>query len=56
MAFTRSHSARANNGTSGHGGTPVVNYVSGLEQPGHWNSGVGGGIGYTAKAGAGGPR
>jgi len=30
-------------------GTAVVNYVSGLEQPGHWNSGVGGGFGYTAK-------
>ncbi len=29
--------------------TAVVNYVSGLEQPGHWNSGVGGGFGYTAK-------
>ena len=31
-------------------GTALVNYVSGLEQPGHWNSGVGGGIGYTAKS------
>jgi len=30
--------------------TAVVNYVSGLEQPGHWNSGVGGGIGYTTKS------
>jgi hypothetical protein len=30
-------------------GTALVNYISGLEQPGHWNSGVGGGIGYTAK-------
>ena len=29
--------------------TAVVNYVSGLEQPGHWNSGVGGAIGYTAR-------
>ncbi len=29
--------------------TAVVDYVSGLEQPGHWNSGVGGGFGYTAK-------
>ena len=29
-------------------GTALVNYVSGLEQPGHWNSGVGGGFGYTA--------
>ncbi len=29
--------------------TAVVDYVGGLEQPGHWNSGVGGGIGYTAK-------
>jgi hypothetical protein len=26
-----------------------VDYVGGLEQPGHWNSGVGGGIGYTAR-------
>ena len=31
-------------------GTALVNYVSGLEQPGHWNSGVGGGFGYTAKS------
>lgn len=30
-------------------GTALVNYVHGLEQPGDWNSGVGGGIGYTAK-------
>ena len=29
--------------------TAVVDYVDGLEQPGHWNSGVGGGLGYTAK-------
>jgi len=28
-------------------GTALVDYVSGLEQPGHWNSGVGGGVGYT---------
>lgn len=30
-------------------GTSLVDYVDGLEQPGHWNSGVGGGIGYTAR-------
>src|SRR5258705_4291459 len=30
-------------------GTALVEYVRGLEQPGHRNSGVGGGIGYTAK-------
>ena len=29
--------------------TSLVNYVPGLEQPGHWNSGVGGSFGYTAK-------
>ena len=29
--------------------TALVDYVKGLEQPGHWNSGVGGGFGYTAK-------
>jgi hypothetical protein len=29
--------------------TAIVNYVDGLEQPGHSNSGVGGGIGYTTK-------
>jgi hypothetical protein len=29
--------------------TALVNYVDGLEQPGHSNSGVGGGFGYTAK-------
>ena len=33
----------------GMAATSVMNYVDGLEQPGHWNSGVGGGIGYTAK-------
>jgi hypothetical protein len=33
----------------GMAGTALVNYVNGLEQPGHWNSGVGGGVGYTAK-------
>jgi len=26
----------------------LVNYVGGIEQPGRWNSGVSGGIGYTA--------
>jgi hypothetical protein len=31
-------------------GTAFVDYVDGLEQPGHWNSGVGGGIGYTTKS------
>ena len=30
--------------------TSLVNYVPGLEQPGHWNSGIGGSFGYTAKA------
>jgi len=30
-------------------GTALVDYVHGLEQSGHWNSGVGGGIGYNAK-------
>ena len=29
--------------------TALVNYVDGLEQPGHSHSGVGGGIGYTTK-------
>jgi hypothetical protein len=29
--------------------TALVDYVDGLEQPGHSNSGVGGGFGYTAK-------
>src|SRR2546422_5641438 len=33
----------------GYAATAVVNYVSGLEQPGHWNSGVVGAIGYTAR-------
>ena len=31
------------------GATAYVDYVNGLEQPGHWNSGVGGGVGYTAR-------
>ena len=31
------------------GATAVVDYIDGLGQPSHWNSGVGGGIGYTAK-------
>jgi hypothetical protein len=30
-------------------GTALVDYVHGLGQDGHWNSGVGGGIGYNAK-------
>jgi len=30
-------------------GTAVVDYINGLEQPGHWNSGAGGGFGYTAR-------
>jgi hypothetical protein len=30
-------------------GTALVDYVHGLEQSGHWNSGVGGGFGYTAR-------
>ena len=29
--------------------TALVDYVHGLEQPGDWNSGVGGGVDYTAK-------
>ncbi len=29
--------------------TALVDFVDGLDQPGHWNSGVGGGFGYTAK-------
>jgi hypothetical protein len=29
--------------------TALVDYIDGLEQPGHSHSGVGGGIGYTAK-------
>lgn len=31
------------------GGTALVDYIHGEEQPGHWNSGVGCGIGYTTK-------
>jgi hypothetical protein len=33
----------------GGAATAVVNYVNGLEQHGHWNSGVAGGLGYTGK-------
>lgn len=29
--------------------TAIVDYIDGLEQPGHWHSGMGGGFGYTAK-------
>ncbi len=29
--------------------TALVDYVHGLKQPGDWSSGVGGGVGYTAK-------
>jgi hypothetical protein len=29
--------------------TALVDYVDGLEQPGNWDSSVGGGLGYTAK-------
>lgn len=28
----------------------VVDYIDGLEQPGHWNSGVGGGVTYTSQS------
>jgi len=31
--------------------TAVVSYLPGLEQPGHWHSGVGGGIGYESETG-----
>jgi hypothetical protein len=30
--------------------TALVNYLPGLEQPGHWNSGVGGGLFYTSRS------
>lgn len=33
-----------------NGATSYVDYLPGLEQPGHWNSGVGGGIFYTSDA------
>ncbi len=32
----------------GYGGTALVDYTAGLEQPGHWHSGLGGGIGWTS--------
>jgi hypothetical protein len=32
----------------GYGGTALVDYLPGLEQPGRWNSGVGGGITYQS--------
>lgn len=35
-----------------YGGTAYVDYVSGLEQPGSWVSGVGGGVGWTSPGGA----
>jgi hypothetical protein len=34
------------------GSVAVVNYLPGLEQPGPWNSGVGGGISYRSTSGA----
>ena len=33
---------------TGFAATAVVDYVRGMEQPGDWHSGVGGGLGYTA--------
>jgi len=30
--------------------TAYVDYLAGLEQPGHWNSGVGGGVFYTSRS------
>ncbi len=33
------------------GTTANVDYVSGMQQPGHWHNGVGGGIGYRSKDG-----
>jgi hypothetical protein len=32
------------------GATSIMDYAPGLEQPGHWNSGVGGGITYQSKS------
>ncbi len=32
--------------------TAYVDYLHGLEQPGHWNSGVGGGLAYLSSSGA----
>jgi len=32
----------------GYGGTALVDYTPGLEQPGQWHSGVGGGLGWTS--------
>ena len=34
------------------GSTAVMEYLPGLEQPGHWNSGVGGGLSYRSSSGA----
>ncbi len=34
-----------------YGGTAYVDYIDGLEQPGSWQNGVGGGIGWTSPAG-----
>lgn len=35
---------------SGTASTALVNYLPGLEQPGHWNSGVGGGLLYRSSS------
>jgi hypothetical protein len=35
-----------------HGGTAYVDYLSGLDAPGSWQNGVGGGIGWTSPNGA----
>ena len=34
-----------------YGGTAYVDYVPGLDQPGSWHSGLGGGIGWTSPKG-----
>src|SRR5579863_5412137 len=34
------------------GSTAVMDYLPGLEQPGHWNSGVGGGLSYRSTSDA----
>jgi hypothetical protein len=34
------------------GSTAVIQYLPGLEQPGHWNSGVGGALSYKSTSGA----
>lgn len=46
--YTMPIDARKRWNLTGYAATAVVDYVSGMSQPGDWHSGLGGGLGYTS--------